>query len=156
MTQSIKRSFLSVYWANRWAKFMARGLAVMVILAVSCSQVPLGQDTAALTKVAQASELTVFRSPTCGCCSKWADHMKAFGFQVKDMVTEDMTAVEQQYGVPNQLRSCHTAIANGYVIEGHIPALDVARFTHRKTQYRRYRGAWNANGVSRHGSWRLY
>lgn len=115
-----------------WAKFLATGLVALILVLTSCSQGPFGQNTttqntAALAKVAQASELTVFRSPTCGCCGKWVEHMQAFGFQIKDNITEDMEAIAGQYGVPDQLRSCHTAIANSYVIEGHIPAVEVAR-----------------------------
>ncbi|NEP19642.1 MAG: DUF411 domain-containing protein [Leptolyngbya sp. SIO4C1] len=76
---------------------------------------------------AVASEITVFRSPTCGCCGQWAEHMAAAGFTVKDEITEDMEAIKQQYDVPAELASCHTAVVDGYVIEGHIPAADVQR-----------------------------
>ena len=84
-------------------------------------------DAALIEQAAASSTLTVFRSPTCGCCSKWIDHMEAAGFKVEDNVTEDMDAVKQQYGVPATMTSCHTTVANGYAIEGHIPAADVAR-----------------------------
>ncbi len=70
-------------------------------------------------------ELTVFRSPTCGCCGDWLDYMKAAGFTIKDNITEDMDTVKQTYGVPEGLDSCHTALIDGYVIEGHVPANDV-------------------------------
>jgi hypothetical protein len=79
-----------------------------------------------------AAELTVFRSPTCGCCSLWIDHMEQAGFTVRDEVTEDMTAVKQEYGLPQNLASCHTTLADGYVIEGHIPAADVQRLLTEK------------------------
>ncbi|PSR16020.1 metal-binding protein [filamentous cyanobacterium CCP3] len=72
-------------------------------------------------------ELTVYRSPTCRCCGYWTDHMKAAGFHVQDIVTEDMVAVKARYGVPEALASCHTALVDGYVIEGHVPATDVQR-----------------------------
>ncbi len=70
-------------------------------------------------------EITVYRSPTCGCCGKWLEHMKNNGFIVKDIEIEDMDKIKSQYGVPENLRSCHTAIVDGYVIEGHVPAADV-------------------------------
>jgi len=79
-----------------------------------------------------ASEVTVFRSPTCGCCALWIKHMEAAGFRVKDEVTEDMAAIKQQYGVSESLASCHTTVAAGYVIEGHIPAPDVERLLSEK------------------------
>ncbi|MGB3309915.1 MAG: DUF411 domain-containing protein [Nodosilinea sp.] len=93
----------------------------------------LGALTAPSAVVAATSEqpslpeLTVYRSPTCRCCSHWVDHMKAAGFQVKDVVTEDMATLKAQHGVPEDAASCHTAIAAGYVIEGHVPAADVQR-----------------------------
>jgi hypothetical protein len=68
-----------------------------------------------------------FRSPSCGCCHGWVEHMRANGFQVEDNVVEDIEAVKREHNVPAELASCHTAIANGYVIEGHIPATDVVR-----------------------------
>ena len=74
-----------------------------------------------------AGEMTVYRDPSCGCCGKWIEHMAAAGFTVRDEVTDDMTAIKTQYGVPEELSSCHTAIANGYLIEGHVPAADVQR-----------------------------
>ncbi|MEB3231185.1 MAG: DUF411 domain-containing protein [Leptolyngbyaceae bacterium] len=72
-------------------------------------------------------EITVFRSPTCGCCGQWIEHMQAAGFTVKDEITQDMDAVKQQYGISSGLASCHTTVAGNYVIEGHVPAEDVQR-----------------------------
>ena len=82
--------------------------------------------------VAMNHEITVFRSPTCGCCGKWVEHMEAAGFKVDDKITEDVTAVKEHYGLPEDLASCHTAIANGYVIEGHVPAEDVQQLLRDK------------------------
>ncbi len=79
------------------------------------------------TSLSAVNKLMVFRSPTCGCCEQWVDHMTAAGFQVQDKVTDEMVMVKQRYGVPPQLESCHTALVNGYVIEGHVPAADVQR-----------------------------
>ena len=66
-------------------------------------------------------EMTVYRSPTCGCCGKWIEHVKQNHFTVKDIVSDDMQAIKKKYGVPENLESCHTAIVDGYVIEGHVP-----------------------------------
>lgn len=76
--------------------------------------------------IAQTHEITVFRSPTCGCCGLWIEHMKASGFQVKDEITEDMN-IKEQYGIAPGLASCHTTLVDGYVVEGHVPAEDVQR-----------------------------
>jgi hypothetical protein len=70
--------------------------------------------------------VSVFKSPTCGCCAKWNDHLTAAGFAVTSKDETDMNAVKDQRGVPPALRSCHTAVVAGYVIEGHVPA-DVVR-----------------------------
>ncbi|MBV6626490.1 MAG: DUF411 domain-containing protein [Rivularia sp. (in: Bacteria)] len=77
----------------------------------------------------EAKEVTVFRSPECGCCEDWIKHMQKHGFAIKDDIkTEEMPAIKQEYKVPQQLESCHTAIIDGYVIEGHVPADDIKNF----------------------------
>lgn len=72
-------------------------------------------------------EIVVHRSESCGCCSKWLAHMKKHGFQVKDVLEENMNAVKDALGVPPALRSCHTGVVAGHVIEGHVPAGDVKK-----------------------------
>ena len=74
----------------------------------------------------------VYKSPTCGCCSKWIEHMRANGFTVKSTDLGDMTKVKAKYGVPDQTQSCHTAVVEGYVVEGHVPAADVHRLLKEK------------------------
>ena len=74
---------------------------------------------------ADSSEIEVYKSPTCGCCNAWVDHLRENGFQVKTFNTKNMNAVKQHLGVSPQLTSCHTATINGYVIEGHVPATDI-------------------------------
>ncbi|WP_413160749.1 DUF411 domain-containing protein [Capilliphycus salinus ALCB114379] len=78
--------------------------------------------------------ITVHRSPTCGCCKAWVQHLEANGFQTTDIVTEDVAAVKQEYGIPNELTSCHTAVIDGYAIEGHVPAADIKRLLAEKPQ----------------------
>lgn len=76
-----------------------------------------------------APDVTVvsYRSPTCGCCGLWVDHLRDRGFAVDDRVTEDLDAIKAEYNVPADLRACHTAIVGGYVVEGHTPAEDIQR-----------------------------
>lgn len=81
----------------------------------------------ALPALASGEEVTMFKDPNCGCCGKWADHMRANGFQVKEIATREMGAVKRQAGVPQALGSCHTAKVGGYIVEGHVPAADVKR-----------------------------
>ena len=69
----------------------------------------------------------VYKTPTCGCCSNWVDHMKASGFKVVTQDMNDVTPHKQRLGVPPAMGSCHTAEVAGYLIEGHVPAADVKR-----------------------------
>ena len=78
-------------------------------------------------KAAEPIEIEVYRSPTCGCCSKWLAHLKENQFIVKDNVTEDVQAIKDKYGVPKNMASCHTALVDGYVVEGHVPAADIKK-----------------------------
>ena len=71
--------------------------------------------------------ITVYKSPTCGCCGKWVAHLRAAGFNVQVEDREDMMAVKEEQGLPPGLTSCHTAVVDGYVVEGHVPADVVAR-----------------------------
>jgi len=76
---------------------------------------------------ASAAEVTVWKSPTCGCCGGWIDHMAGAGFKMTVHEVEDVEPVKTRLGVPAPLQSCHTAIVDGYVLEGHVPADSVAR-----------------------------
>ncbi len=71
--------------------------------------------------------ITVFHSPTCGCCKKWVSYLQANGFTVKSVEQEDLSEVKADAGVPARLSSCHTALVAGYAIEGHVPAGDIQR-----------------------------
>ena len=71
--------------------------------------------------------VTVYKTATCGCCSKWADHIEAAGFPVKTVDVTDLGAVKAEHGIPAAYGSCHTAVVDGYAVEGHVPAEDVKR-----------------------------
>jgi len=77
-------------------------------------------------------DIVVYRSPTCECCGKWLEHMKKNNFNIKDIVTDDVQAIKKKYGVPEAMASCHTAIVDGYVIEGHVPANDIMKLLKTK------------------------
>jgi hypothetical protein len=74
-----------------------------------------------------ASVVEVYKSPTCGCCALWVKHLEANGFRTKVSDVEDMAAVKTKLGVPARTQSCHTAVVDGYVLEGHVPAAEVSR-----------------------------
>ena len=70
---------------------------------------------------------TVYKTPTCGCCRAWVEHLRANGFRVETVDQEDLTPIKAAHGVGEHLASCHTALIGGYVVEGHVPAADVVR-----------------------------
>ena len=83
-----------------------------------------------------APKMTVYKSATCGCCSMWVEHMKKAGFATTVMDVDDIEVPMKTYGVPASAASCHTAIVNGYVIEGHVPAETVNRMLREKPAIR--------------------
>ena len=72
------------------------------------------------------TRIVVYKEPTCGCCGKWVDHMKANGF-VAAVTDGPMAPIKAQHKIPASLQSCHTTLVGGYVIEGHVPASDVRK-----------------------------
>ncbi|MGH8050876.1 MAG: DUF411 domain-containing protein [Arenimonas sp.] len=76
--------------------------------------------------------MTVYKSPTCGCCKLWVEHMEKSGFKVSVIETEDLNPIKLKLGVPAGLGSCHTAKVGNYFVEGHVPASDVKRLLKQK------------------------
>lgn len=66
--------------------------------------------------------MTVYKSPSCGCCNEWVKHVQGAGFTVKVVNMDDLTRIKRDAGVPAALESCHTALVSAYAIEGHVPA----------------------------------
>lgn len=91
---------------------------------------------AAQSAWAAAPVVDVYKSPTCGCCVKWVDHLKANGFQVRSHDTDDVVQHKYRLGVPPGLGSCHTAQVAGYVIEGHVPAREIKRLLKERPRAR--------------------
>ena len=91
-------------------------------LAVPVLALLAGTAVARRTPTSSGPVVTVYKSPSCGCCAKWIDHMRAAGFTVNVHATDDLSEVMSSFGVPSALGSCHTASVGGYVIEGHVPA----------------------------------
>ena len=114
-----------VWLADAMRTAVAAGLAGGAGLlrpAPLAAAVPRGATAAA------ALALTVYKDPECGCCEQWVTHMAAAGFRPAVHDVDDLAAVKTRLGVPTALRSCHTAVVDGAVIEGHVPAADVRRF----------------------------
>jgi hypothetical protein len=78
------------------------------------------------------TRITVYKDPSCGCCKSWIAHLIKHGYAVDAKDTPAMAEVKRTLGVPDALTSCHTAMVNGYLIEGHVPAADIARLLKEK------------------------
>jgi hypothetical protein len=92
------------------------GLAIVLLLAA-----------AAVMAQGRLPSVEVYKDPSCGCCSKWIDHLRSHGFTAKAIDTDKIDEIKTSRGVPQKARSCHTAIVGGYVVEGHVPAADIQR-----------------------------
>ncbi len=111
---------------------LAAFAAVFVVVATSSAR---ADSAAAATRPAAAKTLIqVYKSPTCGCCKAWVEHIRAAGFQTEvfDVSDSDLQDRKAKLGVGPKLASCHTAVVNGYVIEGHVPAADIERLLREK------------------------
>ncbi|MFT4582581.1 MAG: hypothetical protein ACI915_002975 [Gammaproteobacteria bacterium] len=110
--------------------------AVCTLLIAACDSGEPAKDTLLEKEVPQVTNLagkvadeertiTIYKSVTCGCCSKWADHLEKNGFRVALHDTEALGEIKSKYGVPDNMRACHTATIDEYIIEGHVPASDI-------------------------------
>lgn len=90
---------------------------------------------AACTSAAQAATYEMFRDPNCGCCELWADHVRTENeVAVTETETAEMARIKVENGVPQDLWGCHTMIVDGYVIEGHVPAEQIARLLEERPE----------------------
>ena len=107
---------------------MAMGASLTVgALAIAVRSMVGTAPASASSTVAAKPEVTVWKSPTCGCCGGWVDHMRAAGFPVTVHDVDDVGPMKLRLGVPARLQSCHTALVDGYALEGHVPADSVQR-----------------------------
>lgn len=80
--------------------------------------------------------ITVYKTPNCGCCTKWVDYLRDEGFEVKAVNQSNLTPLKQKAGVTPDMASCHTAMVDGYVIEGHVPASAIRRLLEERPSTR--------------------
>ncbi len=82
----------------------------------------LGGVVACQAGTQASGEMVVYKTPTCGCCTTWVNHLKDAGINTRVVNQNDLTNIRKQFGAPNDLDSCHIAQIDGYIVEGHIPA----------------------------------
>ncbi len=95
-------------------------------------QAPGGAEVA----VAEGTKMTVYKSPYCGCCGEWVAYLRRRGMAVTVVQKEDMNPIKELAGVPESLASCHTAMVDGYVVEGHVPISAIGRMLSERPQIR--------------------
>lgn len=78
------------------------------------------------------ASIKVYKQASCGCCGKWIDHMEDAGFQVEPKNRVNLNTIKKEFGISQKFQSCHTAVSEGYVFEGHIPARVVQQFLAEK------------------------
>jgi hypothetical protein len=103
----------------------------LVLMSAAAGFASAGAELAGQTQQATRTRIDVYKDPSCGCCSKWVDHLKANGFDAR-VIDGDTRAIKAKHGVTTELASCHTGIVNGYVIEGHVPAADIRTLLAKK------------------------
>ncbi len=120
-------------------------IGIVAILAIIAVVFTLSKDedsattdyatTSAVAETSSATKVIVYKTATCGCCSTWGEHMKKAGFEVEEIniTNAELTAKKNEHGVDSRLWSCHTAIVDGYVVEGHVPAEQVVRMLAEKS-----------------------
>lgn len=111
-----RRSFNDLWWV---------GLGFITFAAIMLGAMVTHHAPANVLAAAPPNTVVVYKSPTCSCCSKWIEHLQQAGFRVEVHNESEMGQIKKQLGIPKKLASCHTAIINGYLIEGHVPAEDI-------------------------------
>ena len=100
------------------------GIALAAIPAAACS------------RPAKLAEINVYKSPSCGCCGAWVSNLEASGLKLIAHDMDDVTPIATKAGVPAKLRSCHTAIVDGYFVEGHVPPTDIRKLLRERPKAR--------------------
>ncbi|WP_019677685.1 DUF411 domain-containing protein [Arsukibacterium perlucidum] len=108
---------------------IAAMLAATALLAGCKDAGPAKPETTAVPDSAAALTLTVYKTPSCGCCKKWVSHLEQQGVVAQTKDYDDLSGIKERYGITPQYYSCHTAVSEqGYAFEGHIPAKYIRKF----------------------------
>ncbi len=106
------------------------------VLCLAVAGLGLASLSMSPTTFAATDTITVWKTPTCGCCKAWVAHLRKNGFEVVTNDVDDTTAIRKKLGLPDQFGSCHTAKLGEYVLEGHVPAEDIRKLLQDKPQAR--------------------
>jgi hypothetical protein len=106
------------------------GLVLLVVLAACAapaSQPATSEQPAASEDAAGTRVMTVYKSPTCGCCTDWVEYVEEHGYTVEVEMVDDIAIVKNEHNIPQSVWSCHTALVDGYIVEGHVPIAEIER-----------------------------
>lgn len=108
---------------------MRRFLIISLLLGAlsACGHAEDAAAPSASAGTPAAGMITVYKSPSCGCCHEWVAYMRRHGFTVAVQDTDDLAPLKAEHGVPASAQSCHMALVDGYVLEGHVPVAEVTR-----------------------------
>jgi hypothetical protein len=110
--------------------------ALLIIAAMGAAVVLAISDLKNPVIARNAPVVTVYKSPSCQCCSKWVSYLRKNGFEVVTKDDVPLEPLKTKFGIPHSLAACHTATVNGYVIEGHVPVTDIHRLLAEKPRAR--------------------
>ena len=110
---------------------MNRRQSIKALAAASVALLAAGRLPVAIARDAKR-HIKVYKSPTCGCCKAWVQHVRDAGFTVAAVDVDDVDPYKRKFGVPEDLVSCHTGVIEGYVVEGHVPADLIDRLLREK------------------------
>ncbi|UCC24029.1 MAG: DUF411 domain-containing protein [Gemmatimonadales bacterium] len=118
----------------------ATDIAAASVPGLSTLDIPQAYLIQASEEGAQLDRMIVYKSPTCGCCSLWIDHLEENGFEVEVRDDPAMMPIKQEVGVPNEMVSCHTGVIAGRIVEGHVPADVIRAFLEDEEAYEKWAG----------------
>lgn len=107
-------------------KTIAIGAAVFIAVLWIAATAGDGSNSKADMR-AESRQVTVYKTPTCGCCGNYVSYLKKSGYEVTVRNLNDLSAIKDQYGIPSELGSCHTTVVDGYAVEGHVPVAAIEK-----------------------------
>lgn len=113
---------------NKAANLTFSFLLLTILTACQSEKATPEADNTVATFASHKAEITVYKSPTCGCCKEWVTYLEEEGFKVTAIDHDDVDSIKAKVGLTDPaLKSCHTAIVEDYIVEGHVPANDIER-----------------------------
>lgn len=101
--------------------YLITALALVSLALTGCKPTQSPQSDNTVSQTDKPIEVTMYKSPNCGCCVQHSAYLKENGFKVNIEMTDDMDAIKEKYNIPREMQSCHTIAMGDYFVEGHMP-----------------------------------